>query len=400
MAEVEPASPREIHVDVWIIGEILWRRRWVIIGVFLAFVIIGVAVALKRPRMYKAVSVLRVSPGADIVPVIADYLGGSRQRPLATHAQMLKSPAVVEAALKRLGPEARATFPKAVWSQPITVLTPPGSDLMSIQVTASKPTHAAAFANALAETYVEIVEQSNQETALAITRSLEPELVAASKRYEEAQKQLSEVRKKTGVYDFQAEYERVFEDLSEVRRSSAESPVKNSIADVETELAAQQAALAEAERLLGRGEGDGPARRPSAAAAVQLEEAANSYRVAMAGSKAKLARLRQEEAKLEQRLNTLNALDAEMRALETDVQAKEQVYEALQTKAQQMVVNATTQLSMVQVVSSAELPLQPAGLSKRLLVLAAGMVGLLLGVGLAVLLEAAEQRRRGIIVRA
>lgn len=399
MAEVEAASPREIHVDVWILGEILWRRRWVIIGVFLAFVIIGVAVALKRLHMYKAVSVLRVSPGADIVPVIADYLGSSRQRPLATHAQMLKSPAVVEAALKRLGPEARAAFPKAVWTQPITVLTPAGSDLISIQVTASKPAHAAAFANALAETYVEIVEQSNQQTAVAITRSLEPELIATRKRYEEAQKQLSEVRKKTGVYDFQIEYERVLEDLSEVRRSSPESPVKNSIADVETELAAQQAALAEAERLLGRGEGDGPARRPSAAAAVQLEEAANSYRVAMAGSKAKLARLRQEEAKLEQRLNTLNALDAEMRALETDVQAKEQVYEALQTKAQQMVVNATTQLSMVQIVSSAELPLQPAGLSKRLLALAAGMVGLLLGVGLAVLLEAVEQRRRGIVVR-
>ncbi len=51
------------------------------------------------------------------------------------------------------------------------------------------------------------------------------------------------------------------------------------------------------------------------------------------------------------------------------------------------------QLSTVQVASPARLPALPAGLPRRLLVLAGAVVGLVLGAALALLQEAARERR-------
>lgn len=371
------------EIDMWTLLEILWRRRMVVALTLVVFSILGVALALTRPRMYRAVSVLRVTPSADVVPTMGGFLAVGGGQTVQTHAALMRSQDVVEAALSSLPAGQQAEFP-ARWQEiPISVGISREAPLLEISVLGTNAGAAIALANAVASSYVQYVEQSNRETTSAVVQALEPAIVTARQSHEEAQEGLAAYRKETGIYDYEVEYSSILAALADVRRSSPGSLVRTGITDVEMELAAQQAALAEADQLL---------RSASGAAALALRESANAQRVAIAASKAKLAELRKEERALLGQLEKLNELGARARAFEFDVETKRNIYDALHGKLQQIVADLMTQLPAVQVCSTARPPLKPAGTPRRLVAMAGIVVGLVLGLALALVMEAVERR--------
>lgn len=392
-SEPQPGRPAEIELDIWALGEVLWRRRAVILILLGLFSVLGVALALRRPTIYQATALLQVAPSADLVPVVAPLTPEATtnvRRPIVdTRADLIKSPAVLGPALARLSAEDRAAFPPQLWELPVNVKGAPNSDLVSVEVLCTRPEAAVNLANAITQVYVENVKAANQKLAATITQSLEPELKAAKDRLAQAQEKLTRLRERTGVYAFSSTYARVFSDLAEVRRSSPEAPVRTGLADVEAEIAAQEAALKEAERL-----------RRAGGESAEVRERVKSLRIALAESRARLAHLREEEKRLERRLDELNRISAQMRALEAEVTARENILQAVQDKMQQMLVNSTAQLATVQIAAPATSPPKPAGSPKRLVVLAGALVGLLLGVTLALVQEGVAIRRRGLKLRA
>lgn len=378
------------EIDMWSLVEVLWRRRTVMALCLVLFSALGVVLALSRPRVYRAVSVLRVVQRADGVHTADWFLAVGGEQTVQTHAALIQSQDVVEAALSSLPSAQRDKFPKRWQQVPISVASSREAPLLEISALAADSDAAIALANAVASSYVQYVEQSNRETTSAVVQALEPAIATAGQNHEKAQEQLAAYRKETGIYDYDVEYESILAALADVRRSSPEALVRTGIADVERDLAGQQAALAEANQLL---------KNASGGATTALRESADAQRVAIAASKAKLEELRQEERALLSRLERFNELGAETRAFEFHAETKREIYDALHGKLQQIIADLMTQLPAVQVSSAARPPLELAGTPRRLVVMSGMIVGLLLGLGLALVMEAVERRSQGVQAR-
>ena len=81
-------------------------------------------------------------------------------------------------------------------------------------------------------------------------------------------------------------------------------------------------------------------------------------------------------------------------SLQENVDNLKTTYEALTARAAQNSLISATNISNVTMLARAEAPDRPSGLPRVLLLLASGVIGLLLGIGLAIISELLDHRLR------
>lgn len=109
--------------------------------------------------------------------------------------------------------------------------------------------------------------------------------------------------------------------------------------------------------------------------------------VQRSGISSKLAGLKNTLIEHKQRLETLPSLEEKQRELERRVEAAQSTYQTLLSKLQETQVAENQNVGNIRVTAEAVVPDEPAGLSKKLIVAAGGVVGALLGVAVAFLLD-------------
>lgn len=155
-------------------------RQWPLISACsLLAAICAFGLAARPPKQFQAVTTLQLSEidvGSLLLSENLQQQGQDAQKKAATNAKLIMLPRVREAAARALG---GAVTPAGL-KESVDVVSDPNTTLVEIHARAHVPTQAAAIADAMRESFVEIRRQASVSRLRAAQRGLEARLASLS----------------------------------------------------------------------------------------------------------------------------------------------------------------------------------------------------------------------------
>ncbi len=313
-------------------------------------------------------------------------------------------------------------------SRHISVMRDTSTFVVTIWASAQDSEKAADIANAMSTAYLETSAQFQAEIAGRATDELTSRLDALREQVEEAEREVEAFKAQNGIIDAQGrlitdeEILRLNDQLSVARARTAELTARAASAGslnvdavvggslpeqvnspVLGQLRAQYAALKqEADRLAVR---LGPRHPQRLAAEAQLqgsrEQIAGELQRITNSLQIELTRARQLETELSSRLDDLKTRQGDLsrervtlRELERDAASKRSVYEAFLLRSRETGEQRNINTANISVISPATPPLKPSGLSRVRIVMVGMILGLFVGLGIALLRGAWDSLRQ------
>jgi len=431
--------------------DILRKRFWVIL-LLVAVAVSGVTLQLAaRPAEYEAGVAMMVTPrilspsAAFEDPGFSAFQSGYRQTVLANVAMIIKSNTVLLRVQKRLGNISLGQLNRSV-----TVEGVRGTDFLIISAKDGDPVRAAEIANATAKEFTNYFAEVNAAGAKVERTFIEGQLEQARKRLTTAEQAVQAFKEQTGIIapsehvawtvrrllDTQAAYEaaRLDEQVararlgflrsraasqSEMRRQSysiSANPVFARLRDTLTGLEVELAQLRQVytdehprvKTLLGRIKETRVQMARVAQTSINSETVTvNPIReslvnqmidseVAAASAAARAAGTAGIVKTMEARINGLPKQEAALARLERDVRLAESLFLRLSTLHQEALISenkaASTGQAAVLIVDPATVPVRPESKQLPLRAGMAGFLGLVMGAGLALLMESLDTR--------
>jgi uncharacterized protein involved in exopolysaccharide biosynthesis len=395
------------------------RRKGLMLAVFLAAFVGGMAILFTRALGYRAEVFLLVSgasPPTGVtpveVPVVADVLSATRSRSVATHMAVIKSPAVLGRAYRSLAPRFRRVFAREGLS--VTAESPEGADIIKVAVRSRDAAAAAALANALAQQHIGYTRRSNSDLVRSALSFLEAELGAAREKVDQAQRALLAAKRDTRLFspDEQINAKTVAAAAAEQRAD--EAALERRVAQMQIARLRKAIASGPAERVSATGEEINPLLQqlrsaitdmkvsrvrtlvdfaPGSPEMRQIDEQIKAAEGLLSAEKRRL--LRQIEAKDEafaarerdnrklreryvNELNSLNSAQTRLLRLSSTVELLRENYRLLRERRQNLAMGAQARLPDVSVLAPAEVPKEPAGPGKAVQALFVVFVSVLL----------------------
>lgn len=151
---------------------ILRRRRWIVLGVTLAVVVLAVIATLMQAPAYRATARVLVQPrSSDTLFNQTDTAIADQARAIQTEIQVVESRPVQQAAQTKIG-----TFEK------ISAVAVGQTNVIGISATNRKPARAAEIANAYAEAYINVRRQQNVDDLLAAVAQIQQKITDLDKQ--------------------------------------------------------------------------------------------------------------------------------------------------------------------------------------------------------------------------
>ena len=432
--------------------DVLRKRIWVIL-LLTAVAVSGVTLQLAvRPASYEAEVAMMVTPriiapssSAFEDPGFSVFQSAYRQTVLGNVGMIIKSNSVLQRVQRRVGNITLARLYKDVKVQPVR-----GTDFLVVKATNSDPVRAAEIANATAEEFTKYFSEVNAAEARLERTFIEGQLQQARGRLTTAEQAMLSFKEQTGIIapsehvawtvrrllDTQSAYEaaRLDEQVararlgflrsrvssqSEMRRASVSisaNPVFARLRDTLTGLEVELAGLRQVytdqhprvKATLGRIKDTQAQMAKVAQTAISGEtltvnplrenllNAMIDSEVAAAAAGARAEGTAGIVKGIEARVNSFPKQEATLARLERDVRIAESLFLRLATLHQEALIRehkaASTGQAAVLVVDPAQVPVRPE--SKEVPVRAgmAGLLGLVMGAGLALLMESLDTR--------
>ena len=335
-------------VDLRQLGAALWRRKVIILAVTVAAVLVAYIITATTTPVYQAVATLLIKdPRTTGERMFLD--GGSTvvaRNQVQNSVEMLRSRQVALRAAERLGHSFGPTdaaflgFHNSITVQPVS-----NTEAIRVIVTRPSPAEAADIANAVAAAFTELRRELNRDEITAARAFIEEQLAMAEVQLMAAEQALQEFR------------------------------LSNSILSPTDETRALLAMLMELEsRYLEAERARDEARARGAAADV------NRY-------SATLMTLSEQIRQAEERLAALPEKEMELAALTRERNVLEQVFLMLRERLEEVRIAEAMRTPEVAVIDPAVPPQSPVRPRRTLNLVMGAFLGLLLGVGGAVLVE-------------
>ncbi|NMG46099.1 chain length determinant protein EpsF [Aromatoleum toluvorans] len=418
---------------------ILRARFGLMCAVVLVVMAAAVAVSLVLPQKYAAETALVVdAKSAD--PMGATIPSQLLANHIATQVDIIGSERVARRVVELAGLEGMPQFQQqwqeatdgagdlrewigAVLLSTLEVKPARESNVITIRYTASQPEFAAMIANTFAKAYLEIALELRVEPARQYAQWFDERTQGLRENLEAAQKRLSDYQRKNGIVStdgrMDVEAARLAEltsQLVQVQGQRAETRSRFSqagsadslpevtqnplIANLKGELARREG---EREQLLGRLGPNHPEVAKLAAVIASLREriGAETQRVAASlGSASRMSAAREAEvaaavAAQKARVLQLQANRDEIAVLQRDVESAQKAYDQVAQRLAATNLESQAQQINVAVLTPAAAPVWPSGPRLLLKLALALVVGGVLGVGSAVLIELIDRRVRG-----
>ena len=444
----EPEAPQ---MDV---PAVLWRRRWIILGAGLIGLAVGFFLYQRATPLYQSVAQIYVQQNGPRVMGDSGLSGGSANY-LNTQAELIRSTTVLNASVNRPGISALKTFDGVdnkvgLLSTMLTVDLGDNNDIMSVGVTAPDAQDAAQLANAVVEAYTDFTSSGKKKTADTVLAALQSARDVTTRRLEDLHAQKIAFSREHGllVYDtgtgrsgniVTAKLAELSGALTAAQLQTVEAKLRNEMLDAAgTDEAAQRQVLqmiaASAGPNGGPAGGSGNADLWSQVRQLKLDLRTMQFKygedypdvvdlkrkipllegeikdldagdlqsqVAAIRTRYKAAQLKEGElqkaydTQREQALD-VNATSAEFDKLESDINGDEGFLASINEQIKRINVNEDAggpSVTSIETARVAGVPVSPK-LNKNL---GGGLVGgLMLGLGLALLLDVADPRLRGI----
>lgn len=153
-----PTERKSESSDIAVIGQTLWRRKWVIVACFVVALGASLALTLHAEKEYAATSSLLLRPSSDFEP----------QRTVETNMQLLSLPVLA----KRTAEKVPGTTTDEL-KKDVEISQQGESDIVRVKATANDPDLAAEIANTYADEFIAFRGGSSGEGTLSSVRIVE-----------------------------------------------------------------------------------------------------------------------------------------------------------------------------------------------------------------------------------
>lgn len=333
-----------------------WLHRWILTTIPLLFCALTWAQMARIPNVYRATSrILLETTSNQTVPFqeVGPIANPSDRIFLRTEYEVIASRAVLSRVVEELNlaafpPFSDAKDPIEALKKMVLLIPVHGTKLVDISVTGTKPELIARLANAVAETYARLNLERRRDMTTGGADWLREEVDRVGQKMRAAHLKLQEFRERHGTVDFGEEhYNTVLQQLASLNAALSKTREER----IEAELKYRQ-------------------KHP------------------------KLKGLRNKEQELqlalfdqEQRALELSRLSIQYNTLSREANASEQVYNVLLNRLEQLSVQEGMQTNNVQIVDYALVPTRPIGPARSQRVIIFTLLGLLVGMGLALFRE-------------
>ncbi len=417
---------------------ILWAHRWVAISSLLVTVALTAGIGLKIQKRYTASAAVLVdlrtpdpvagtalqgTAGAGYIATQVDIITGDRVARAVVKELRLEEDAALRAQWQERS-EGRGSF--AAWltqflQQSLDVKPSRESNVITIAFQATSPEFAAAAANAFAKSFLDVNLELKLEPARQYAAWFEGQTKLVRDKLESAQAALSEYQQRAGIVisderlDFEtAKLNETATQLTVMQAQTTDSQNKRNVAkadsvaevmqspivnSLKTDIARVEVKLKESGGNLGpnhpqtlRTQDELVALKSRLAAETSQITASidTTYQV----GKQREANLQVAIADQKTRVLALNKQRDELNVLKRDVESAQRAFEAVSQRAAQTRLESLTNQTNVVTLSQATPPVAASSPKVLLNVVASVVVGAVLGVALALLLELTNRRVR------
>jgi succinoglycan biosynthesis transport protein ExoP len=440
----------EQGIDLRHIVGLVFRRRKILIVVFLTVVALGALQTSLQKRVYESSGTLlvnasagRASSAASELPILGDLIGATQARTIETQIEILKSVPIRQGAMERLTASERRSLEAYADTRIAPVRD---TDVVNVSVLSHSAQASASMVKAITQEYIEQSQERNRSQVQSATRYVSTQLNDVRDRLNKAQTALKRYKEGNNTFDLPAESQ---------ARITALSTMEAALREAQTERAANAAQAANLRGLVAK---QAPnqvtqstiARRPTALALqeqltkLELERLATRQEYApdspevrnvedqiavirrrlvgeaqteVASSQLSANPLRQTlTADLARAQSQIWALDARIRALQTgvqtartqltqlpereyqlgkftnDVASLQQIYQMLNEKYQTLRISEEANISNAVIVSPAQVPQSPVSPHKARNLLMSVVLGAMLAFAVAALVDRMDNR--------
>lgn len=424
-------------MSVWQVLRIVWARRWLALGLFLATTALAIGFMLSLPKQYTAQASLVFDIKADpIIGILAPNMAAPAY--LATQIEILKSDRVAARVVKSLGLEKSASAVQQ-WREAtdgkipfdryfggllqtgLKVEPSRGSNIVSVLFVAQEPVFAATVANAFAQAYIDISIDMRVEPARQYAGWFDEQSKVLRNNLAQAQKRLSDYQREKGIIVSADQVDQESAQLSALnaqllvaqaelvdatgrQRSSGslvspdvqQSPLAQSL---KSQLAQAETRMGEISSIMGTNH---PQRQQLAVQiselrqqlAAEVRRVSGGTSVVSKSSAQKVEDLRKlVEAKTKQVLSLRNERD-QAAVFMRDVETAQRAYDTASQRVSQLNLESQTNQASVRLLTRAIEPLMPSRPEIPKGVLLSLLAGLAVGLGAVLGLEMVDRRVR------
>jgi succinoglycan biosynthesis transport protein ExoP len=221
---------REVSIQLWpsdgegqkpdwrTIKSAFMRRRALLLGTFIGTLLVCLILLTSRAPIYRASATLQVNTSAsytnqDDLPVLAELTGSNQGRSLVTQTEILQNEAVRYKALDQLDENLR----QFVSPSSISVKAIPETDLVVVTSSSKNAEAAAAYANALCRTFLQLSLEKNRSQYSSARHYVGLQLQATGKRLNAAREKLKQYKQANGTADLTSETQQQISELNRIQ---------------------------------------------------------------------------------------------------------------------------------------------------------------------------------------
>lgn len=176
------------EMDLLEYWEIIVRRKWMILGFFVAAVVIAAVVSLLMEPVYEATTTLMVQEqGATAEALLFDSLGGVPRNAAQNYVEILKSRRILDQVKQELGME--DVDLKWILDR-LTIQTVQGTDILRVSMQSTDPEQAQRFVNVLTDKFIEWNRDTRREEMRSAREFIEAQLVTVAAELTQAEEAL------------------------------------------------------------------------------------------------------------------------------------------------------------------------------------------------------------------
>lgn len=423
--------------------QFLKKRAWIIFGCMVAGVGIGIAANIFLPKLYTATANIEVAEDMSAqfrLEQVQELSGGDDSEKLDTEIEILKSSTLALETVRTLKLESNPDFIELENGQPWDLSQPRvrrmlieqflgglniqrvgHTQIISISVTSRRPSLASLIANTLIDRYIEHSFRDNYSATVKISGWLNSQLAGLKQNLEKSQSRILSLQKDIGVYGIDQTHSVTVANLEELNKQYADAEidlllkesrlraVKSASPNTIDALSSQSVALQTLKQSLAQLKGQYAAMSQTYGAAYPQLKALKAQideqeRTLKAGENAEIERAEKEYEAAKSNLQMVkNALDAreqsafgkgekamQYQLASRDYETNRLLYDGLQERLQEAGIMAGLHSTSIHIVDSADIPTFPSHPRTRLNEAAGLGIGLLFGLGIALLLEATD----------
>ena len=225
--------------------DLLWRRRKLVVPIFLIVVVLGALKAWSAPRVYQAQATLlantaplggKTKSSSEEDPLqTGDVEGVNQSRNLKTQMEVVRTSTVINGAFAKLTPDQQNSLRKFY---SVDIGTVRDTDLITVAATSYDPKVSAALANAICDSYIEKSLESNRREIGGTARFVKGQLETVRVQLNKARNDFRDFQQKNNITDVAIQTSTVNETLN---------GQKSALRQAQSDLASRRAQLVQLE---------------------------------------------------------------------------------------------------------------------------------------------------------